>query len=95
MNDNHYIPNVNNAQINTSEFEKELNTLFGTHSAQDLEDAALWPSIHDLIENEVSTAPDEPSDGQLICRQPSFYGSCRKNPYFLAEPTVLMTLMIR
>lgn len=82
--DDHYVPDGNNAHLDTSEFERELNTLFGTRSGQDLEDAALWPSIHDLIENEVSTAPDEPSDGQLICR----YLSPTKFLWFLSQRTI-------
>jgi hypothetical protein len=68
MFDDHYVANPSNAHLDTSELETELNTLFGTLSGQDLENAALWPSIHDLIEKKASTAPNEPSDDQLICR---------------------------
>ena len=95
MLDDHCVANSSNAHLDTSELERELNTLFGTRSGQDLENAALWPSIHDLIEKKVSTSPNEPSDDQLICRQSSFYGSCRKEQYFLAELTVLTMLVIR
>ncbi|MCK9989184.1 MAG: hypothetical protein RugAbin2_00198, partial [Rugosibacter sp.] len=34
--DDHYVPDGNNAHLDTSEFERELNTLFGTRSGQDL-----------------------------------------------------------
>lgn len=81
MLDGHYVANPNNAQLDTSELEGELNTLFGTRSNQVLEDAALWPSIHNLIETKVSTAPDEPPDNQLICR----YLSPTKFLWFLSQ----------
>lgn len=84
MLDDHYVANPNNAHLDTSELEGELNTLFGMRRGQDLENAALWPSIHNLIETKVSTAPDEPPDNQLICR----YLSPTKFLWFLSQKEI-------
>lgn len=86
MFDDHYVANPNNAHLDTSELEEELNTLFGTRSGHALENAALWPNIHGLIEKKASTAPDEPSDDQLICR----YLSPIKFLWFLSQKAIFL-----
>ena len=85
--DDHYVANSNNADINTSEFKRELNGLFGTRTGQDLENANLWSNIHDLIEKKTSAAPTEPSDDQLICR----YFSPIKFLWFLSQKAIFFS----
>ena len=85
--DDHYVADSNNAHIDTSEFERELNELFGTRTGQDLENANLWSNIHDLIEKKTSAAPTEPSDDQLICR----YFSPIKFLWFLSQKTIFFS----
>lgn len=84
MLDDHYVANPNNAHLDTSELEGELNSLFGMRTGQDLDNAAPWPSIHQLIETKVSDAPNEPSDDQLICR----YLSPIKFLWFLSQKAI-------
>lgn len=79
--DDHYIADPNNAHIDTSEFESELNVLCGNSLGQDLSYAQLYPRIYDLIQEKVSTSPDEPDDDQLICR----YLSPTKFLWFITE----------
>lgn len=64
----HYIPDGHNAHINTKVFEGELNNLFSSLSGKALEDANLWSEAYQLILNRISNLPDEPRDGELICR---------------------------
>lgn len=79
--DDHYIADANNAHIDTSEFESELDELFGKPIEQGLSYAELYSKIHDLIEAKVSISPNEPSDDQIICR----YLSPTKFLWFISE----------
>lgn len=79
--DDHYIADANNAHIDTSEFESELNVLCGNPIGQDLRYAELYPKMYDLIEAKISISPGEPDDDRLICR----YLSPTKFLWFISE----------
>lgn len=81
IHDDHYIADPNNAHLDTSEFERELNVLCGSSIGEDLSCAQFFPKIYDLIQEKIFTSPDEPSDEQLICR----YLSPTKFLWFIAE----------
>lgn len=81
IHDDHYIADPNNAHLDTSEFERELNVLCGNSIGEDLSCAQFFPKIYDLIQEKFFTSPDEPGDEQLICR----YLSPTKFLWFIAE----------
>ena len=64
----HYIPDNQNAHIDTREFEKELNDLFGTLRGNELDDANLWSDIYESIISKINSKLTEPNDDDLICR---------------------------
>ena len=64
----HYVPDNQNAHIDTREFEKELNELFGTLSGNGLDEANLWSDIYENIISKINTRLAEPNDDDLICR---------------------------
>ena len=68
MDDDHYIPDGQNAHIDTSDFERELEDLAGPLHGWELDEKELWPAIHDRVMGRISNPPDEPPDDALICR---------------------------
>ncbi len=62
--DDHYIANLKNAHIDTSEFEAAAHARL---TASEDNDAAL-ESVYDLVISRTSVPPTEPDDCQLICR---------------------------
>lgn len=67
-NPSHYIPNPDNAHIDTRDFESEVcQLLAGVDSTGGVAQYS-YDRIHDLVVSKVSCAPNETSDGQLICR---------------------------
>ena len=65
---NHYIPDTLNAHIDTREFEKELNELFGTMQGNELDESSLWQDTYENIISKISNNLSEPNDDDLICR---------------------------
>lgn len=65
---NHYLPDTQNAHIDTSDFEKELEELYGSLEGDELEDANLWGETYQRVIARISSPPDEPNDDELICR---------------------------
>ncbi len=66
MDDDHYIPNIKNAHINTSEFEKEILDEVAKNS--EIKDEALVELIYDKVFSKSAVVPVEPEDDALICR---------------------------
>ena len=64
----HYIPNKDNAHIDTSKFESEINSLYKSLTGDALCESNLWDSTYKLILNRISNTPKEPQDDELICR---------------------------
>lgn len=64
----HYIADNLNAHIDTREFEKELNELFGTLRGDELDEATLWSDIYENIISKINSRLAEPNDNDLICR---------------------------
>ena len=65
---NHYIADPLNAHIDTREFEKELNELFGSLRGNELDNANLWPDVYDKIITKIYSELSEPDEDDLICR---------------------------
>ena len=65
---NHYIADSLNSNIDTREFEKELNELFGKLCGNELDDANLWPDIYENIITKINSELSEPNEDDLICR---------------------------
>lgn len=65
---NHYVPDSLNAHIDTSEFESELNDLFGSLHGTDLENANFWHDIYVKIITRTNSELSEPNEDDLICR---------------------------
>jgi hypothetical protein len=63
--DDHYIVNLKNAHINTSEIEKDILKLAETYKSDKRKDLE---SIYNLIFSTIELEPKEPSKDQLICR---------------------------
>jgi len=64
----HYIPDNQNAHIDTREFENDLNVLFQSLKGVSLEDADLWPVVYENIISKISGNIPEPNDDDLVCR---------------------------
>lgn len=65
---NHYIPNKDNAHFDTSDFEKEINSLYKSLEGDALDEANLWDDTYKIILNRISNTPNEPKNDELICR---------------------------
>jgi len=65
LEDDHYVPNSNNAHIDTSAFELHVRTLL-TEAQSRTEDAL--EAVYSHAFSTLSAAPQEPSDSTLICR---------------------------
>jgi hypothetical protein len=81
MRDEHYIPDAHNAHIDTSEFEGDLEGLAQGRTGRELDQADLWPRIHDLVMDRLSGPIEQPSSEALICR----YLSTTKFLWFLRQ----------
>jgi hypothetical protein len=68
MSDDHYIPDVHNAHIDTRDFEAELVELVAGLTGQALDQANLWPRVHDLVMNRLAGPIEEPAYETIICR---------------------------
>jgi hypothetical protein len=83
-NDDHYVPDANNAHLDTTEFKRELHKLLDTGHGTGLEKSEPWQQIHNVVEETIKAPPDEPDDYQLICR----YLSPTKFLWFVSQMTV-------
>jgi len=81
---NHYIADNQNAHIDTREFEKELNELFGTLRGSEVDDATLWSDIYVSIISKINSRLAEPNDNDLICR----YFTSAKFLWFAHQSTI-------
>lgn len=84
MNDSHYIPNPNNAHIDTSSFERKVHELIDGDLVSESQTCHTWEKIFRLIESNFQGRPDEPNDEQLICR----YFSTEKFIWFISKKSV-------
>jgi hypothetical protein len=66
--DDHYIPDIHNAHIDTRDFEVELARLVGDSAGQELDEKSPWAAIHELISARLDAHVDEPTDDTVICR---------------------------
>jgi hypothetical protein len=78
-NDDHYVPNLHNAHIDTRAFEAQLIELAQGRQGQELDYADLWPRIHELVMGRLAGAVEQPPADALICR----YLSATKYLWFL------------
>lgn len=85
--DDHYIPDVHNAHIDTREFEVELARLAGEAAGRELDEKNPWGAIHNLIVNRLPAPNEEPSEDALICR----YLSPTKFLWFVSQCTIRFT----
>lgn len=82
MND-HYVPG-SNAHIDTSEFEANLAALAGSSVGDELMSKGLEVEIYQLIRNILSSYPEEPAAGTIICR----YFTIEKFLWFLRTKSI-------
>ena len=66
--DDHYIPDIHNAHIDTRDFESDLESLAQGLTGPELDRANLWSRVHDLVMSRLSGEIEQPSDEALICR---------------------------
>ncbi len=64
----HYIPNKDNAHIDTSKFESEINTLYKTLTNDNANENIYWDNTYKLILDRISDKLTEPRANNLICR---------------------------
>ena len=84
MRDDHYIPDVHNAHIDTRELEADLEELARGLTGQALDQANLWPRVHGLVMNRLSGPIEQPAYEAIICR----YLSTTKFLWFLPRLNV-------
>jgi len=81
LSDDHYLQDLDNAHINTRDFEAGLADLSrGLHGGA-LDRANLWSQIHKLVMGQLSGPITQPSDQALICR----YLSATKFLWFVRQ----------
>jgi len=66
--DDHYLPDPNNAHINTTDFEITLDNIIETLTAEGGDTMNLWHKIYERTLGQISNSPEEPADEALICR---------------------------
>lgn len=86
-NEDHYIPDDQNAHIDTCELKNEINNLYETRVGEELEKANLWPKTYESILSCISSnPPEEPSEKALICRYLTptkfLWFACQEAVYF-------------
>lgn len=64
----HYLPNKDNAHIDTSKFESEINTLYKSLTNDNVNENSHWDNTYKLILNRISSELTEPHNDELICR---------------------------
>ena len=84
MEDTHYIPNLRNAHIDTTTFEKKVESDIKRCISDDTFQVNILRSIHKDILSIINNDPDEPADEQIICR----YLTPLKYLWFVSQKTI-------